>query len=305
MGQPGQLGAQFGGDDWIVRKLQDLERAMRELAAADLLATAGIGVIPDGVIVNGLMQFKREDGTLGVEADPETGTFVAYNAAGTTPVARFGSLVETDPGEYGVEVLVGSTWVQVGAQTTTWSTISGKPGDVGGATIPGTFITGTVPDASTATLAGEAEGSQYGWTNTVGGTEFYALWVGNNTGYKFGRNTSSIKYKENVRDAASADAVLSLRPVVYDRKATFQYPEDEDGNRLIGPPNRFEGAKNEFGLIAEEVAAVLPEIVTRYKGEIDGVRYDLLGVALLPIVQAQAAQIEALITAVRELGGNV
>jgi hypothetical protein len=67
----------------------------------------------------------------------------------------------------------------------------------------------------------------------------------------------------------------------------------------------FEGAKNEYGLIAEEVSTVLPEIVTLYGGEIDGVRYDLLGVALLPIVQAQAAQIEALTVAVRELGGNV
>jgi hypothetical protein len=133
----------------------------------------------------------------------------------------------------------------------------------------------------------------------VGGTEFYALWVGNNGGYKFGRNTSSLKYKENVRDATPAHAALSLRPVIYDRKATYQYPEDADGNRLIGPPQMFEGAKNEFGLIAEEVAQVLPEIVTRYGGEIDGVRYDLLGVALIPVVQDLMRRVEAL-----EAGGG-
>jgi hypothetical protein len=39
----------------------------------------------------------------------------------------------------------------------------------------------------------------------------------------------------------------------------------------------------------------LPEIVTRDEdGRIDTVRYDLLGVALLPVVQRQAKQIEDL-----------
>ena len=99
--------------------------------------------------------------------------------------------------------------------------------------------------------------------------------------------------------------MLQLRPVRYDRKPTFKYPTDEHGNRLIGPEQKFEGAKGEFGLIAEEVEQHLPEIVTRYNGEIDGVRYDLLGVALLPVVQQQQEQIEKLTAAVRALGGNV
>ena len=85
MTQPGQLGGQFTGDDWIVRKLKDVERALQEFAAANILATAGISVIPDGVIVNGLMQFKRTDGTVGVQVDPATGTFMAYDAAGADP----------------------------------------------------------------------------------------------------------------------------------------------------------------------------------------------------------------------------
>ncbi|QYC54945.1 minor tail protein [Arthrobacter phage Popper] len=317
MQQPGLPGSQFPGEDAQVRKLKELERQVQQFSAANVLATAGIGVIPNGVLVNGLMQFNREDGTLGVQVDPTTGSFTAYDAAGTAAVARFGELQETSPGSYGVEVLVGSTWVQLGAQVATWGTLAGKPSTFppSSHTHPGSDVTSAVANATNAVNAvnsAQADGSQYGWTNTVAGTEFYALWVGNDGGFHFGRNTSSIKYKENVRDSGTGHAVLSLRPVVYDRKPTFKYPELEDGTRCEGPPQRFEGAKDELGLIAEEVDPHLPQIVTRYGGDIDGVRYDLLGVALLPVVQEherkiaeQAEQIAALTAAVRELGGNI
>lgn len=310
MSQPGLPGSQFPSDDAQIRKIKDLERQLQQFTAANILATAGIGVIPNGVLVNGMMQFKREDGTVGVQVDPSTGSFTAFDATGTSEVARFGALTQTAPGSYGVEVLVGGTWVQVGAQVATWSNLAGKPATFPPSSHrhPGGDITSAVANATNATnatKAAQADGSQYGWTNTVAGTEFYALWVGNDGGFHFGRNTSSIKYKENVRDSGTGHAVLSLRPVVYDRKATFKYPELEDGTRLEGPPQRFEGAKDELGLIAEEVDPHLPQIVTRHGGEIDGVRYDLLGVALLPVVQEQAAQITALTNAVRELGGNI
>jgi len=305
--QPGMPGSQFPGEDAQGRKIKDLERAVQQFAAANVLATAGISATTGGVIVNGFMQFKREDGTLGVQVDPVTGTFTVYDAPGTAEVARFGELLETAPGEYGVEVDVGGTWVRLGAQAVTWDLVSGKPGWASDpASIAGTNISGTVANATEATHAAQADGSQYGWTNNVAGTEFYALWVGNDGGYHLGRNVSSIKYKENVTDAAvAAEDVLQLRPVKYDRKPTFRYPEDADGNRLIGPEQKFEGAKNQFGLIAEEVAALVPELVTRFGGEIDGVSYEMLGVALLPVVKQQAADIAALKQAVRDLGGNI
>ena len=306
MAQPGLPGSQFPSEDAQVRKIRDLDRQLQQFTAANVLATAGIGVIPNGVLVNGLMQFKRGDGTLGVQVDPTTGTFVAYDAAGTSPVARFGALIETAPGSYGVEVLVGATWVQLGAQTTTWASVSGKPTDFAPLVTSAVANATDAVNATEAVHAAQADGSEYGWTNNVAGTSFYALWVGNDGGFHLGRNVSSIKYKENVTDAVVDTAgVLNLRPVRYDRKPTFRYPEDEYGTRLEGPPEMFEGAKAEFGLIAEEVEPFLPEIVTRYGGEIDGVRYDLLGVALLPVVQQQAADIAALKQAVRDLGGNI
>jgi hypothetical protein len=108
------------------------------------------------------------------------------------------------------------------------------------------------------------------------------VWVDGN--HNFCRNTSSIKFKENVRDIEiRPEDVLALRPRVYDRKPTLS----EDGKPL-------EARKDEFGLIAEEVAQTLPQVVNYLDGEVDGLRYDLLGVALIPVVQDQQARIESL-----------
>lgn len=309
MGQPGMPGSQFPGEDALLRRIKDLEREVQQFAAANVLATAGIGAVTGGVMVKGFMEYTREDGTRGVRVDPVTGAFTVYEASGVDAVARFGELIETAPGEYGVEVDVDGTWVRLGAQAVTWDLVSGKPADFG------PFVLSNVPSATTATSAttagaanhaAQADGSEYGWTNNVAGTSFFAAWIGNDGGFHFGRNVSSIKYKVNVTDSAlDPAAVLNLRPVRYDRKPTYRFPTDADGNRLIGPEQEFKGAKNEFGLIAEEVADHVPEIVTTYDGEIDGVRYDLLGVALLPVVQQQAKDIAAMKQAIRDLGGSI
>ncbi|QYW07871.1 minor tail protein [Streptomyces phage RedBear] len=125
-----------------------------------------------------------------------------------------------------------------------------------------------------------ANGSKQPHARSVSGSgTYYAVWVRGDGG--FCKNTSSLRFKQNVRDHdVNADAVLNLRPVVYDR-----LPDEEGGDY----------ARDEFGLVAEEVHEHLPEIVTRDEdGRIDTVRYDLLGVALLPVVQRQAKQIEDL-----------
>jgi hypothetical protein len=288
--QPGLPGSQFPSEDALVRKVKDLERLVQQVAAANPLATAGIRAKPGGIDVTGFINSLREDGTVGVSMD-EDGVFIVYGPDGTTPVARFGPLDNSAPGQYGVEVLVGSTWVQLGAQSTTWAMVSGKPTDFAPLVTSAVANATHAATATEATHAAQADGSEYGWTNNVAGTSFYALWVGNDGGFHLGRNVSSIKYKENVTDAAVAPAaVLNLRPVRYDRKpSTRPLQPGEDG-----PPQEFPGAKGEFGLIAEEVAQHLPEIVTKFEGEIDGVRYDLLAVALLEVVRDQENRIRAL-----------
>ena len=67
-----------------------------------------------------------------------------------------------------------------------------------------------------------------------------------NSNGQLGTQTSSVRFKEQVRDMGdSTSALMKLRPV------TFLYkPEYADGERTL-----------QYGLIAEEVAKVYPELV--------------------------------------------
>lgn len=112
------------------------------------------------------------------------------------------------------------------------------------------------------------------YARTVSGSGFFQVWM--DSSLTFGRNVSSARYKEDIlpADLDPAD-VLALEPVTYHRK---------------GSP---EGVR-EFGLIAEQVNDHLPDVVTWFAGEIDGVRYDLIAAALLTVVKDQEARITAL-----------
>ncbi|MEU9605468.1 tail fiber domain-containing protein [Streptomyces sp. NPDC048057] len=156
-----------------------------------------------------------------------------------------------------------------------WSSITGRPS----AFPPSTHShAGYLTSSSTISWA---NGSKKPHSNAASGSgTWYAVWVeGDGT---FCRNTSSVRFKENVRDQViNPDDVLALRPVIYDRKDTVT-----EGGSVK------EGRKDEVGLIAEEVeAAGLDWMVNYLDGEVDGLRYDLLGVALVPVVQRQARQI--------------
>jgi len=88
---------------------------------------------------------------------------------------------------------------------------------------------------------------------------------------------SSERYKTAIAPMGSNSAKLGqLRPV------TFHLKTDPKGAL-------------QYGLIAEEVAKVYPELVIRdNKGRIYGVRYDELAPMLLNEVQQQATEIRAL-----------
>jgi hypothetical protein len=80
--------------------------------------------------------------------------------------------------------------------------------------------------------------------------------------------------------ASASERLLKLRPV------TFRYKKaDASGDKPI-----------QYGLIAEEVAEVYPELVVRdaTTGRIDTVRYDELAPMLVNEVQKQAAEIREL-----------
>ncbi|WJN63201.1 minor tail protein [Streptomyces phage phiScoe45] len=161
-----------------------------------------------------------------------------------------------------------------------WSSITSKP----------TTFAPSSHSHSTYLESGDtiswANGTKKAHSNSVSdGGPYYAVWV-EGSGI-FARNTSSIRFKENVRDYPIDPAkVLALRPVIYDRKLE----EGKTSRRT-----------DEFGLIAEEVYEQIPEIVNILDGEVDGLRYDLLPVAMITVLQDQQARIERLEKLVAEL----
>ena len=113
-------------------------------------------------------------------------------------------------------------------------------------------------------------------TSITGGVEVVI-----NAKGQLGVKTSSRRYKDDIRSIGdSSDGLYQLHPV------TFRYKEPEpDGLKPI-----------QYGLIAEEVAKVYPELVIRdERGEIQGVRYDELAPMLLNEMQKDHATVETLV----------
>jgi hypothetical protein len=96
---------------------------------------------------------------------------------------------------------------------------------------------------------------------------------------QLGTISSSRRYKEDVQDMADASSrLMRLRPV------TFRYkrPFDDDTKPL------------QYGLIAEEVAEVYPDLVARSTdGQVESVKYQMLSTMLLNELKKQDATIAA------------
>jgi Chaperone of endosialidase len=88
--------------------------------------------------------------------------------------------------------------------------------------------------------------------------------------------TSSARYKHDIHDMGGASAgLMKLRPV------TFRYKSDPTGTL-------------QYGLVAEEVARVYPELVVRGSdGKVQSVRYLELTALLLNELQKQTAKVAA------------
>lgn len=244
------------------------------------------------------LTIKDADDNVRLLVSPEQGAIIAYDETGAE-VARYGLLAYSDPGQYGIEALTANGWSHVGSGVADWTTLDGKPSTFppSAHTHGGGDITSAVASASNAGLAMEAEGSGYAWNNNVGGTTWYAVYVGNNGGYKFGRNTSSARYKENIRDfTGDVSDLMALRPVLFDRKPVLTPAPtwtDPDGVEWLaeGPRYLEPGRKDEYGFIAEEILEVWPEVVQWFDHgdglgpQVDGIRYEMIGARLVPILQ--------------------
>ena len=113
---------------------------------------------------------------------------------------------------------------------------------------------------------------------------------------KLGVFFSARRFKTDIGDMENASAgLLALRPV------TFHYKRELD---KAGSP--------QFGLIAEEVAKVNPDLVTYdAKGELSTVRYEAVNAMLLNEflkacrqIDAQQKQIDALTAGLQTLSGQ-
>jgi Chaperone of endosialidase len=93
---------------------------------------------------------------------------------------------------------------------------------------------------------------------------------------RLGTEGSSARYKQDVETMGTqSQRLLQLRPI------TFRYKEDTQG-------------RQQYGLIAEEVAEIYPELVTRDdNGEVESVRYHALIPMLLNELQHQQGRLEA------------
>jgi hypothetical protein len=114
---------------------------------------------------------------------------------------------------------------------------------------------------------------RYGGTS-AGGVSVYV-----NSNGQLGTLTSSLRFKEQVRDMGdSTSALMKLRPV------TFLYKQEySKGDRTV-----------QYGLIAEEVADVYPELVAYDNdGQPYTVRYQYITTMLLNEVQKQYHRAEA------------
>ena len=94
-----------------------------------------------------------------------------------------------------------------------------------------------------------------------------------NSNGQLGTVSSSRRYKEDIQDMADASSgLLRLRPVTFRYKKPFA-----DGSKPV-----------EYGLIAEEVAEVYPDMVARSAdGQIETVKYQILAPMLLNELQKQ------------------
>lgn len=109
------------------------------------------------------------------------------------------------------------------------------------------------------------------YARSATGSGWYQTWM--NSSLQFMRNTSSRRYKCNIRDWSGG--VLDLRPVIFDRRGK-DTPNDE------------------VGFIAEEVLEHLPEAVVYFDGKVDGISDRTIITALVSEVQRLAARVEAL-----------
>jgi hypothetical protein len=150
-------------------------------------------------------------------------------------------------------------------------------GNYGTASDNGTIRVGIAGTQTSAFIAGI-----YGQSTGLAGVPVVVDSNGN-----LGTVSSSRRYKEDIQDMGdTSSGLMRLRPVTFRYKKSF-----DDGSKPI-----------QYGLIAEEVAEVYPDLVVRSAdGQIETVKYQVLDSMLLNELQKQNATITAQKEQIRSL----
>ena len=201
----------------------------------------------------------------------------------------------------GVTSIVAGTNVTISGATGA-VTVNSAAGTVSGSGVANKFAYWT--DASTLDDAFNSSSPAYLYSTGawVSGSSIYLDGLGSGTGTDIiasgGSNllkldSSSERYKENIENLTLDSArIYNLVPRNFKWKDT-QEPVIIDG-QITDTMQTVTGA-NDFGLIAEEVHAILPELVTYNVSEQpDGVRYKYLSVLLLAELKKLAARVTVL-----------
>jgi len=137
---------------------------------------------------------------------------------------------------------------------------------------------GSVNESNTIRIGDAANQNNTVIVGIAGQTSVGGVPVLVNGGGRLGTTTSSRRFKRDIRDmAGESDAIMKLRPVV------FRYREEIDPTNLT-----------QYGLIAEEVADVYPDLVANgTDGKPEAIRYQEMNALLLNELQKQRRAADA------------
>jgi hypothetical protein len=192
-------------------------------------------------------------------------TAVGYNAMGTNTTGSSNTVIGVDANATGSSSI--AIGYQAGSNIANGNSGNITIGNLGAAGDSYTTRIGTQATASTTYIAGI-----YG-ASSSGGAPVYV-----NVNGQLGTVLSSQRFKEQIADMGDTSSKLfQLRPVNF-----FYKPKYDDGSRLL-----------QYGLIAEEVEKVYPEMIAYDNdGQIMTVKYQMLTPMLLNEVQKQHAEIQ-------------
>ena len=212
-------------------------------------------------------------------------TFMGYNAGFSMTSGGENVFVGSLAG-YGNTTGGNNTFVGIGAgegnSTGNYNTFIGPNAGVDNST--GSYdvyisSVGTYPDESNAIRIGDPNYQTSAFIAGIYNNNISGAVVQITASGQLGITSSSRRYKEDIQDMGnSSSELLRLRPVTFRYKKPF-----EDGSKPV-----------QYGLIAEEVAEVYPDLVARSAdGQIETVKYQLLDSMLLNELQKQNATIAA------------